>query len=265
MAETSPPAPAAAPSWPVLSVPERRVLGVLAEKGKTTPDAYPMSLNSLVTGCNQKSNRDPVLNLSEDDIDEALRSAQQKGLAIRVTGSGRVERWKHNLYDALHVGKVELAVIAELLLRGPQTEGELRGRAARMEPIEDLDALRTVLKPLAERRLVVYLSPEKSRGTVVTHGFHAPQELEKLRTLHRAGGSTGEDEGPSPARALLRPAAGVADERVKTLEARLTEAGAEMTALRSTVNELQSAVAELKAQVATLTEQLRGLKDALGA
>ena len=265
MAETSPPAPAAAPPWPALSVPERRVLGVLVEKGKTTPDTYPMSLNSLVTGCNQKSNRDPVLSLSEDDVEDALRAAQHKGLAIRVTGSGRVERWKHNLYDALHVGKVELAVIAELLLRGPQTEGELRGRAARMEAVEDLDALRAVLKPLAERRLVVYLSPGKSRGTVVTHGFHAPQELEKLRTHHRAGGGAAEDEGASPAPAAPRPAAGVAEERVKALEARLAEVGTEITALRGTVSELQSAVAELKAQVATLTEQLRGLKDALGA
>src|SRR5207244_4255203 len=135
----------------------------------------PMSLNGLVTGCNQKSNRDPVLNLSEEEFEGALRSAQQKGLAIRVTGSGRVERWKHNLYDALHVGKVELAVVTELLLRGPQTAGELRGRAARMEPIDDLDALRAVLEPLAERRLVVYLSPPDRRGTVLTHGFHSKQ------------------------------------------------------------------------------------------
>jgi uncharacterized protein YceH (UPF0502 family) len=248
----------------VLSVPERRVLGVLVEKAKTTPDAYPMSLNSLVTGCNQKSNRDPVLNLAEDDVEEALRAAQQKGLAVRVTGSGRVERWKHNLYDALHVGKVELAVLAELLLRGPQTEGELRGRAARMEAVEDLDALRAVLKPLAERRLVVYLSPEKSRGTVVTHGFHAPQELEKLRTLHRAGGGMAENEAPSATPGQPRPAA-AAEERIKALETRLADAGTEIAALRGIVSELQSAVAELKAQVATLMEQLRGLKDALGA
>jgi uncharacterized protein YceH (UPF0502 family) len=265
MAETSPAVPATAASWPVLSVPERRVLGVLVEKGKTTPDAYPMSLNGLVTGCNQKSNRDPVLSLSEDDVEEALRATQQKGLTIRVSGSGRVERWKHNLYDALHVGKVELAVIGELLLRGPQTEGELRGRAARMEPIEDLDTLRAVLKPLSERRLVVYLSPEKSRGTVVTHGFHAPQELEKLRTLNRAGGGAGEDEGTSVAPATPRPMAGVADERVKVLEARLSEAGVEVAALSGAVRELQSRVAELTAQVTSLTEQLRGLKDALGA
>src|SRR5947209_9491503 len=215
-------------AWPVLSLHERRVLGVLVEKAKTTPVAYPMSLNSLVTGCNQKSNRDPVLNLSEDDVEQALRGCQQKGLAIRITGSGRVERWRHNLYETLRVGKVELAVLAELLLRGPQTEGELRGRAARMEAVEDLDALRAVLKPLAERRLVVYLSPENRRGTVLTHGFHAAPELEKLRATHGAGSGVA-DEGLAPA-PVARPAAGIADERVKALEARLAEAGAEIAA-----------------------------------
>ena len=262
MSETPSPAASGAPqSLPALNLPERRVLGVLVEKAKTTPDAYPMSLNALVTGCNQKSNRDPVMNLSEDDVEEALRSAQQKGFAIRVTGSGRVERWKHNLYDALHVGKVELAVIAELLLRGPQTEGELRGRAARMEPIEDLDALRAVLKPLAERRLVVYLSPERSRGTVVTHGFHNPQELEKLRALHHGGGATTAEEAHAPAAPAHRPSAGVSEELIKALE----EASAEISALRGSVSELQTTVADLKAQVASLTEQLRALRDALGA
>ncbi len=266
MSETpSPAAPGAPQTLPVLTTPERRVLGVLVEKAKTTPDAYPMSLNALVTGSNQKSNRDPVLNLSEDDIEEALRSAQQKGYAIRVTGSGRVERWRHNLYDALHINKVELAVIAELLLRGPQTEGELRGRAARMEPIEDLDALRAVLKPLAERRLVVYLSPEKSRGTVVTHGFHALQELERLRTLHRGGGGTTDEDRHAPAAPAHRPPAGVAEERVKALDARLEQATTEIGTLRGSVTELQATVAELKAQVTSLTEQLRTLREALGA
>src|SRR5579871_6825887 len=101
---------------PVLSLVERRVLGVLAEKQKTTPDAYPMTLNALVTGCNQKSNRDPVLNLSDDQVEEGLLAAQRKGLAIRLTGSGRAEKWRHNLYDSWHVDKVEMAVLTELLL-----------------------------------------------------------------------------------------------------------------------------------------------------
>jgi uncharacterized protein YceH (UPF0502 family) len=233
-------------------VPERRVLGVLVEKAKTTPDAYPMSVNALVTGSNQKSNRDPLLNLSEEDVEAALEGAQRKGLAIKITG-GRVIRWRHNLYDTLLVDKVQLAILAELLLRGPQTEGELRARASRMEAIDDLDALRAVLKPLAQRGLVVYLSPEGRRGTTVTHGFHAPAELEKLRALHSAGAA--DEEGPS---ARTTPAAGVAAEKVQALEARLAETTTEIASLRGTVTDLQ-------AQVAALANQLRSLQEALGA
>src|SRR5438874_10773703 len=175
----------AAPQWGPLSALDRRVIGVLVEKAKTTPDAYPLSLNALVTGCNQKSNREPVLNLEDYEVEQALAEAQQKGLAVKVIG-GRVERWRHALYDGWHVNKVELAVLGELLLRGPQTEGELRARASRMEPIADVDALRGILRPLVERRLAVYLTPEGRRGTVVTHGFHAPEELERLRASHLA-------------------------------------------------------------------------------
>jgi uncharacterized protein YceH (UPF0502 family) len=236
---SSPPEP-----LPVLSLVERRVLGVLAEKQKTTPDSYPMSLNALITGCNQKSNRDPVLNLSDDAVEEGLLAAQQKGLAIRLTGSGRVEKWRHNLYDTWHVDKVELAVLTELLLRGPQTEGELRGRASRMDPIEDLDALRQVLKGLAERRLVVYLTPEGRRGTVVTHGFHAPDELERLRAAQPA-------EPAHPA-AVAPPAAA----RPGADEA--------LTAARAEIAELRAAVADLQARLADLTGQVRQLKDGLG-
>ncbi len=246
----SPPTPPV-PAWPVLDVAERRVLGVLIEKAKTTPDAYPMSVNALVTGSNQKSNRDPLLNLTEDDVEETLQRSQQRGYAIKITG-GRVIRWRHNLYDALGVGKVELAVLAELLLRGPQTEGELRGRASRMEPVDDLDALRAVLRPLKGRRLVVYLTPEGKRGTVLTHGFHAPQELEKLRTLHSAGAA---EEEPSAAPARLTPS--VSEDRVRALETRLQEADEEVRSLRATV-------AALQAQVTGLVEQLATLKQALG-
>src|SRR3954469_8532463 len=102
--QTPPPAPAVAPAsagpWPVLDARERRVLGVLVEKQKTSKsaDTYPLSLNSLTTGCNQKSNRDPVLNLSEDEVEEALPAIQQAGLICKITG-GRVDRWKHLLYE----------------------------------------------------------------------------------------------------------------------------------------------------------------------
>jgi uncharacterized protein YceH (UPF0502 family) len=258
MPSESPPAVAAAAAaetaaWPVLSLHERRVLGVLVEKAKTTPDIYPLSVNALVTGCNQKSNRDPVLDLADLEVEEVLVGLQKKSLAIKITG-GRVIRWRHNLYETWRVDKVELAILAELLLRGPQTEGELRTRASRMEPIDDLDALRGVLKRLAERRLVVYLSLEGRRGTVVTHGFHAPQDLDRLRVKHKEEADRAEmapAADPAPATARSAPAAGSA------LEARLNETQAEISALRI-------AVADLQAQVAQLADQFGKLQGALG-
>src|SRR5262245_62384851 len=99
----------------VLNLRERRILGVLVEKGKTTPDAYPLSLNALVTGCNQKSNRDPVLELDDADVEEAMVRCKGRGLAVKVVG-GRVERWRHLLYEAWGLDKVSIAIIAELLL-----------------------------------------------------------------------------------------------------------------------------------------------------
>ena len=247
-------APAA---WPVLNFHERRILGVLVEKAKTTPDAYPLSVNALVTGSNQKSYREPLMDLSESDVEEALVRAQQKGLAIKITG-GRVVRWRHHLYEAWNLSKVELAVLGELLLRGPQTEGELRGRASRMEPIDDIDALRAVLRPMAERRLVVYLTPEGRRGTVLTHGFHDPREVEALRARQ---GLAEEAAALAPLAAgggMATAAGTITEERMSTMEAGLEDASAEIATLRSRVGELENAVTNL-------TEQLRGLKDALGA
>ncbi len=204
----SAPTPAAAPAsgpWPPLTVNERRVLGVLIEKAKTTPEAYPLSVNALVTGSNQKTNREPLLTLNDLDVEEALAALQQGGLVMRITG-GRVERWRHLVYEKWQIDKVEIAILGELLLRGPQTEGELRARASRMEPINDLDTLRTRLKPLAQRNLVVYLSPEGRRGTMLTHGFHPPKELERLRGQH-AGGAPGQDvdEGAPVSRPAAAP------------------------------------------------------------
>jgi uncharacterized protein YceH (UPF0502 family) len=238
------------PAWPVLSVLERRVLGVLVEKAKSTPDIYPLSLNSLVTGCNQKSNRDPVLNVSDFEVEDALASAQKKGLVIKITG-GRVERWRHILYEAWRVEKVELAILAELLLRGPQTEGELRARASRMEPIADLDALRSVLRQLAERRLVIYLTPEGRRGTVLTHGFHEPDELDRLRTI---SGEASEPEVREVSSATAIPIRGAT---ASNLEAGLNESNAQ-------IGELRSAFSELEAKVANLAEQVRAIKEGLG-
>jgi hypothetical protein len=226
------------------------VLGVLVEKAKTTPDAYPLSLNALVTGCNQKSNREPLMNLEDYEVEQALGEAQKKGLAVKVIG-GRVERWRHALYDAWHVNKVELAVLGELLLRGPQTEGELRARASRMEPIDDLEALRQVLHSLSERRLVTYLTPEGQRGTTVTHGFHAGEELERLRTS--AGTEAVADSPPAGNRPT--PATG---ERATDVPAGVAQVRAEIAALNSRLNELQVKVQEIAEQVRELKEGLGG-------
>jgi uncharacterized protein len=237
----------AAEVWPVLPVAERRALGVLVEKAKTTPDAYPMSVNSLVTGCNQKSNRDPLLNLSELDVEETLSNLQARGLATKIIG-GRVVRWKHNLYDAWHVDKVELAILAELLLRGPQTEGELRARANRMEPIDDVDQLRSLLRPLAERGLVVFLGPEGRRGTLLTHGFHEARELEAARRQSRpeeVQSSSAIPRGPEPG-------------QIATLETDVAEVRTEIAALRTQLQRTQEALAEV-------TRQLQSLRESLGA
>src|SRR6266568_1348390 len=127
-------------TWEPLSPLERRILGVLVEKQKTakSADIYPLSLNALTIGCNQKSNRDPVLDLSDDEVEEGLSTLQKNGLAVRLTGS-RVDRFKHELYEKWTRHGAQMAVLAELLLRGPQTKGELRVRAARMDPIDTLD------------------------------------------------------------------------------------------------------------------------------
>lgn len=173
-------APKQEPRWRPLSAIERRVVGVLVEKAKTVPTAYPMTLNAITTACNQKSNRFPTMELEAEQVEEALDSLREYGAVGLVQSSGRVEKYRHYLYDWLGVDKIELAVMAELLLRGAQTEGDLRARAARMEPIRDLGELRPVLASLKAKGLVLSLTPE-GRGHVVTHALYLPRELERLR------------------------------------------------------------------------------------
>ena len=140
-----------APRWRPLNSIDRRVLGVLGEKAKTTPDTYPMSLNGVVAGCNQKSNRSPLMQLEPDQVEESLDRLRQFGAVALVEGAGRVQKYRHYLYEWLGVSKVELSVMIELLLRGPQTEGELRGRVSRMDPIDDFNALRELLTALRDQ------------------------------------------------------------------------------------------------------------------
>ena len=181
------------PCWQPVSAIDRRVIGVLVEKAKTTPEAYPMTLNAITTGSNQKNNRAPVMQLEPDQVGESLERLRELGAVGLIEGQGRVPKYRHYLYDWLGVDKVELAVMAELLLRGDQTEGELRGRASRMEPIRDLTALRPILESLKSKSLVISLTPE-GRGHVVSHGLYRPQELERLKTDHAGRVSPGPAE-----------------------------------------------------------------------
>jgi uncharacterized protein len=130
---------------------EIRVLGCLAEKELATPEYYPLTLNALVNACNQKSNRDPVVNFDEMTVAAALESLRPVGLVTQSAEGGRVAKYCHNLDGKLKLDPVELAIMAELLLRGPQTPGELRQRASRMTPLATLEQVEEVLQELLGR------------------------------------------------------------------------------------------------------------------
>jgi hypothetical protein len=131
---------------------EIRVLGALLEKEVTTPEYYPLTLNALVNACNQKSSRDPVVNYSEDVVQQALALLRHKGLAVRISGAGhRVEKYAHSLGERLNLGRRESAVLCVLMLRGPQTAGELRGRTERMHEFAEIADVEHCLESLAQR------------------------------------------------------------------------------------------------------------------
>lgn len=255
------PAEAPAKRWRPLESIERRVLGVLIEKAKTTPEAYPLSINALRTGCNQKNNRSPLMQLEEEQVDEACETLRKSGAIAQVQGSGRVDRYRHLAYEWLGVDKVELAVMAELLLRGTQTVGELRGRAARMEPIKDLGELLPILDALSAKGLVMYLSPP-GRGAVVTHALYLDRELEKVRREAHAAHAEIEHERPAapsppPQHTTPRPTISpTAPSPTSGLVASATSNPAAPSA---------AATNQLTAEIATLREQLNTLKQELAA
>jgi uncharacterized protein len=132
---------------------EARVLGALVEKEITTPDYYPLSLNALVNACNQKSNRHPVMTLDEGAVRSALDSLNKKGLAGTASGAdSRVTKFEHRLQEAFNFSRPETAVLCVLLLRGPQTPGELRGRGERLYHFEDLESVHSALQRLMDRQ-----------------------------------------------------------------------------------------------------------------
>ncbi len=234
--------PDSANPWRPLSVIERRILGVLVEKQKTT-DTYPLTLNAIVTGCNQKSSRDPILELDDEQVETVLGELQKTGLVTRLIG-GRVDKWKHNLYDAWKVSSVEIAILAELLLRGPQTEGELRSRASRMEDIADLDALRQFLAPLRDRKLVVYLTPENRRGSALTHGFHEANELQRLAANQAVVPADEQSMQTESASGSL------------PFDAQLKEIRIEITEIRQSIETMRAEMAMLSQSVQRLYQEL---------
>jgi len=143
---------------------EARVLGALIEKEITTPEYYPLSLNSLTNACNQKSNRDPVLQLEEHEVRRALNNLESQCL-VRSVGDSRVTKFEHRLQDQFNFYRPEIAILCEVLVRGPQTPGELRTRASRMHPFDDLESVHSALQRLAKREppMVTALPREHGR------------------------------------------------------------------------------------------------------
>ena len=135
---------------PILSLIETRVLGVLAEKQRTVPDSYPLTLNSLVSGCNQKSSRDPVIEAGEAEVQAALDSLRSVSLIVETSG-GRASRYGHNIERVLHIPTQSTALLALLMLRGPQTAGELRINCERLHKFADIASVESFLVELSER------------------------------------------------------------------------------------------------------------------
>jgi uncharacterized protein YceH (UPF0502 family) len=239
---------------PVLDPIEARVLGVLVEKALTTPDQYPLSLNAATNGANQRSNREPVLDLLEGDVYAALQGLMRKGLAgASHPAGGRVEKYRHNGEAVLGVDTPQLAVLAELLMRGPQMPGELRGRASRMTPIATLPGLMALLAPLIERGL--------ARRLPAQPGARAERYAQTLSPdAHPI------EAAPASAAPLPAPRAPVAAPAAAPREAAqpaVTRAPA-APAAPAEDDKLAARVAELEGEVARLKRQLRHLAWKLG-
>jgi uncharacterized protein YceH (UPF0502 family) len=208
---------------PQLSGLETRVLGVLVEKERTVPDTYPLSLNALVAGCNQKNNRDPVMQATEREIQAAIDALRPLSLVIESSGS-RVMRYAHNVGRVLHLDDAAVAVVAALLLRGPQTPGELRTNADRLHRFPELGAVEAALNALAARA-------ESAGGPLAVQLPRMPGEREQ-RWAHLLS-------GPVDA-AALQPTKGATGEAAP---AGVT--AADFAALKAEVAELRAIVERL--------------------
>ncbi len=199
---------------------ETRVIGCLIEKDLATPEYYPLTLNALTNACNQKSNREPVMLLEDTDVVRALDSLRQKQMAHQSAEGVRAAKYCHNLEGLLQLELEELAILAELLLRGPQTVGELRNRAERMQQMGDLQTVEELLQNLAEREepLVMQLPRQPGR--------------KEHRFTHLFAGAPEIDESPALPTEPARRQVAAENDRITKLEE-------EVITLRTELNELR--------------------------
>ena len=202
---------------------EIRVAGCLVEKQRTTPDAYPLSLNALRLACNQSTNRDPVVAYDEATVSDALRRLAQRGWTRLASGPGsRARKYRHLLPEALEVSDGELALLAVLMLRGPQTPGELKQRSERMHSFADLAAVQETLERLLER------------GLIVRHPRRPGQKEERYEQVLGDGAEGEVEEAIPPEETVARdePAAAPDEDRLERIERELTELRAQVVRLR---------------------------------
>src|SRR5262245_32920109 len=166
---------------------EARVLGSLIEKEITTPEYYPLSLNALSNACNQKSNREPAMQLEEGEIQKALNHLESQAL-VRSIAESRATKFEHRLQDAFNFYRPEVAIICELLLRGPQTPGELRTRASRMHPFEDLESVHSALQRLSKREPPLVTVLPRQPGTKEARYAHLMGEHFPVAEIGEQGG-----------------------------------------------------------------------------
>ena len=211
----------------VLTEVETRVLGSLIEKDITTPDYYPLSLNALVNACNQKNNREPVMALDENAVRDALATLQEKRMAGPASGAdSRVTKYEHRLQEVFNFDRREIAVVCVLLLRGPQTPGELRGRTDRMYHFEALDDVVSTLDRLAQRQPSLAAVLPRQPGT------------KESRYMHLFSGEAPAlpaERSPSPAQAVIGSGAdriAALEEEVSRLRADLAEVQQQLAAFR---------------------------------
>ena len=211
----------------VLTSAEARVLGALLEKESTTPEYYPLSLNALVNACNQRSNREPVMSLDEDDTRQALHGLEDKHLAGAArSAEGRVTKYEHWLGEAFNFSRAEAALLCVLLLRGPQTPGELRGRTERMHRFEEISDVLAGLQKLMEREPPLVAILPRQPGT------------KESRYAHLLSGPVEAIAAVSTAEQALTPDATDRDERIAQLESTVSELRQELEALRQKIDNL---------------------------